>query len=173
MSEPFIGEIRVFANSFVPGDCWFPCDGRQLPIRQYQALCAVIGTIYGGDGVNNFNLPDLRGAAPVQQGLGSYYQYQIGHPAGAAFVTLEETELPYHTHAATATSAKATSNDPTGRIWAKAKGTSLYATMNDTPVPMYPDALSMSGDSVAHSNVQPCLGMFFAIAWDGIFPQRP
>jgi microcystin-dependent protein len=90
-------------------------------------------------------------------------------------VTLNAAELPNHTHAATATSAKATSNNPVGRIWAKAKGTSLYATTNDNPVPMNESALGVSGSQTpqAHDNVQPCLGMYFAMAYEGMFPVRP
>lgn len=173
MSAPFIGEIRVFANSYVPDDSWFPCDGRQLDVNDYQALCAVIGFTYGGDGRNYFNLPDLRGTAPVQQGMGENYLYRIGQPVGEVFETLDEKTLANHTHAANATSAKATSSDPTGRIWARSSGVALYAMTNDDPVPMYSGALDVSGSGEAHSNVQPCLGMYFAIAWDGVFPVRP
>ena len=69
MSEPFVGEIRMFGGTFAPMG-WFLCDGRTLQISQYQTLFALIGNTYGGDGVNNFNLPDLRGRIPVDQGAG-------------------------------------------------------------------------------------------------------
>ena len=114
MSEPFVGEIRMFGGTFAPMG-WFFCDGRLLQVSQYQTLFALIGNTYGGDGVNNFNLPDLRGRIPVDQGAG----YTIAQKGGAEIVTLVPGEMPAHSHLATATSqATGTVSNPQGNVWA-------------------------------------------------------
>ncbi|MCM2357373.1 MAG: tail fiber protein [Geobacteraceae bacterium] len=174
MSDPFIGEIRIFAGSYAP-DGWLPCNGQRLSVSSpYTALFAVIGKFYGGDGSTYFNLPNLQGFAPLNQGQGAGLTNQvIGKAGGATTVTLNPSQMPSHTHTAAATNAKATSNDPTGRIWAKAAGVCLYATTNVSPVAMNGSALGPSGSQGAHNNIQPCLGVNFAIAWQGIFPVKP
>lgn len=175
MSEPFIGEIRIIAENFAPQG-WFFCNGDKVSINQYTPLYAVIGTLYGGDGRTNFALPDLRGCAPICQGQGPGLTNQtIGEFGGTNTVALDISKTPSHTHTVAATNAVGTSNDPTGRIWARYAGLSLYSTTNDNPVPMSTNALGVSGspDPINHDNVQPCLGINFAIAWEGVFPARP
>lgn len=173
MSDPFIGEIRIFAGSYAP-DGWLPCNGQQLNPSQYAALYAVIGPAYGGDGRTYFNLPNLQGYAPMNQGQGPGLTNQvIAEAGGATTETLDQSQMPSHTHTATGTNAAGTSNDPTGRIWAKNVGTAaLYATTNVKPVQMSAAALGVSGSGSPHANVQPCLGVNFAIAWAGLFPIR-
>lgn len=175
MSDPFIGEISIIAESFAPQG-WLFCNGQQLPIPQYQELYAVIGTLYGGDGRATFALPDLRGRAPMGQGQGpGLTNRAIGKTGGTNTVTLDTSKMPSHTHTVAATNAVGTSNDPTGRIWARYAGLSLYSTTNDNPVPMSTSALGSSGSTgtINHDNVQPCLGINFVIAFEGVYPTRP
>lgn len=169
MEVPFIGEIRIFAGTFAP-EGWLFCNGQSLSISEYTSFFAVIGAKYGGEGREKFSLPDLRGRAPM--GCPGLTNQTIGKSEGINAVTLNPSQIPSHTHSVNGTNAKATSNDPAGRIWAKATGTSLYATTNNSPVPMNANALGVSGSSsiISHNNVQPCLGINFIIAWDGVFP---
>ena len=102
--EPFVGEINYVAFNFAP-DGWLQCDGQTLPFSQYQALYSLIGTTYGGDGVTNFKLPDMRGKIPVHQGQhpgGSVFT--LGQTSGAENATLTINNMPAHNHPATATS---------------------------------------------------------------------
>src|SRR5689334_9834147 len=122
MAEPFLSEIRMFSFNFAPKG-WATCDGQLLPIAQNQALFALLGTTYGGDGRTNFALPDLRGRVPIHNGPG----YVIGQKAGEAAHTLTTAEIPAHTHTATGNSATATQAAPAGNLCASA-GVNPYAT---------------------------------------------
>ena len=94
MSEPYVGEIRIFPGNFAPFG-WALCDGALMSIANYEVLFNLIGTTYGGDGMNTFALPDLRGRAPIHQGAG----FIIGQSGGTETVTLAANQLPTHTHA--------------------------------------------------------------------------
>src|SRR5712692_3721586 len=100
MAQPYIGEIRIFAEHFAPAG-WMFCQGQQLPISEYETLFQLIGTTYGGDGQETFNLPDLQGRAPMHmgQGPGITQNYQIGEKGGVESVTLTTQTIPIHTHA--------------------------------------------------------------------------
>lgn len=127
--DPFIGEIQMVGFNFAPRG-WVICDGRLLPIRQYTALFALLGTTYGGDGINTFAVPDLRARVPIGQGAGpGLTPYNMGQMGGAEFQTLTIGNLPAHTHTATvggsatgkimATNDAGTTSDPLGGIFAK------------------------------------------------------
>src|ERR1700719_3747370 len=104
MSQPFVGEIRMFAGNFAPFG-WSFCSGALLPISQYEVLYTLIGTTYGGDGVNTFALPDLLGRRPVHQGQGAALTNQVaGAPGGVETVMVLTSQLPVHTHAVRAVS---------------------------------------------------------------------
>jgi microcystin-dependent protein len=164
MSDPFIGEIRMFAGTREPID-WAFCQGQLLPISQYDALYALLGTTYGGDGINTFALPDLRGRIPVHQGSG----YVLGQAGGAETVTLTTNQLPSHTHVPLAAGA-ATSNSPAGAFWADSPLTQ-YST--DTPnTTMNAAAVQAGGGSQPHENMSPYLAINFIIALVGIFPSQ-
>lgn len=172
MSEPFIGEIGIIAENFEPQG-WFFCNGQTLPITGYTVLYAVIGTVYGGDGRTTFNLPDLRGRAPICQGQGTgLTQRPIGIAGGKNTATLGLQQLPSHTHTAMGTNATGISNDPTGRIWAKVAGFNLYSSTNNNLVALSTNATGPAGSAgtIAHDNVQPCLGINFVIAYEGVYP---
>lgn len=167
MSQPFLGEIRMFSFNFAPKG-WSFCNGQLLAISQNQALFSILGTTYGGNGQTTFALPDLRSRTPIHWGTGGGGSYAIGQQAGAENHTLLVSEMPQHTHAATGNSGSPDSPTPGNNYWA-AGGQIFAASANST---MAPNALPNAGGSQPHTNIQPCLTVSFAIALQGIFPSR-
>lgn len=175
MSESFVGEIRLFGFPRVP-DGWLACDGSLLPISQYDVLFALIGTTYGGDGVNSFALPDLRGRVPIHQGSGpGLPSVAIGQRAGTESVTLLTTQLPSHSHPVHATSAAANATMPGPAVQLGAlPGSQMYVTdiAGASASMMNPVAVSPTGGSQAHNNLMPTLTVSYCIATSGIFPSQ-
>jgi microcystin-dependent protein len=165
MSQPYVGEIRIFAGNFAPSG-WAICDGTLLPISQYDVLFVLIGTTYGGDGQNTFALPDLRSRVPLHQGA----SFIIGENGGAESVTLTVNQIPAHTHAAAASSGAGSSHDPTGNIWANWTG-SQYSDQGINGS-MSSAAMTSAGGSQPHDNMPPFLGLNFIISLFGIFPSQ-
>jgi microcystin-dependent protein len=170
MSEPFVGEIRMFAGNFAPRG-WAFCDGQLLAISQNDALFSLLGTIYGGDGRVTFGLPDARGRIPIHAGSGpGLTSRNLGSRGGSEQVTLTVNQLPAHTHAWSATNSPATSNSPAGAAPANATGdvyTSDFRAEN-----MANNSISNMGGSQSHINLQPFLCINFIIALFGIYPSR-
>jgi len=173
MSEPFVGEIRMFSGTFAPVG-WSFCDGTLFPIADYNVLYQLIGTTYGGDGVTNFAVPDLRGRLPVHQGTGQSV-YTLGQKGGAENVTLITSQLPAHTHSLRATS--------TGQVPSPANAFPAVATSTQTGIQVYgptgaaptslsPAIIQSSGGSQAHDNFQPYLCVNFIIALNGVYPSQ-
>jgi microcystin-dependent protein len=158
-----MGEIRTFAFDFAPRG-WALCQGQTMPINQYQALFALLGTTYGGDGVITFKLPDLRDRAPVHVGPG-YSQGQVG---GEAAHQLTQAETPNHGHTVSA-HPTATTASPAGALWAGSAKT-VFATSPTTQ--MSAAAVASAGNDQPHDNMPPYLVLNFAIATTGIFPSR-
>ena len=132
MSEPFVGEIRMFAGNFAPQG-WAFCDGQLLSVNQNDALFSLLGTIYGGDGRTTFGLPDLRGRLPMHAGTGPGLSPQrMGSMGGQENVTLTVNEMPAHSHSANAQSVTANSNDPHGRMLATSTLADAFATADPT-----------------------------------------
>ena len=171
MSNPFIGEIRIFGGNFAPTG-WAFCDGRLLSIAEYDTLFTLIGTTYGGDGQQTFALPDLRGRLPLHQGVDGGTPYVIGAQGGVETVTLTQNQLPVHTHALSASATTPTQLVPTGNVTAEA--TKRFYTANATNLqPMAANAIgSSTGGSQPHSNLQPYLCVSFIISLFGIFPSQ-
>ncbi len=171
MSDPYIGEIRMFGGNFAPRG-WAFCDGSVLPINQYSALFALIGTTYGGDGQITFALPDLRGRVPLHSGSSSVGSVTLGERGGTEAVTLTAAQAA-HTHVLNATANQATSTDPAGRVLATTPrgGKRLYAAppANTT---LHGSSVGSAGGSQPHSNMQPYLAVNFVIALEGIFPSQ-
>lgn len=170
MSDPFIGEIRMFAGNFAPVG-WAFCDGQLQSIAQNNALFALIGTIYGGDGQTTFALPDLRGRVPISQGQGPGLSPRtIGQSFGVESVTLLQSHIPAHSHSQVASTNPASlSAGPSGAPATPA--TNLYAGGNADAV-MAQTAVASTGGSQPHSNMAPYLALNFIIALEGVFPSR-
>jgi microcystin-dependent protein len=169
--SPFVAQIQIFPYNFPPRG-WAFCNGQILSISQNTALFSLLGTTYGGNGITNFALPDLRGRVAVHQGQGpGLSSYELGEMAGEETVTLLSTQMPAHTHVA---NANTVGNDygPAG-VWATdAGGFSQYGTTPDAAQTMAPDALTSAGGSAPHNNLQPYLTMNYCIALQGIYPPR-
>jgi microcystin-dependent protein len=173
VSEPFIGEIRIFGGNFAPID-WAFCDGSLQSISENDALFTLIGTTYGGDGVNTFALPDLRGRFPIHQGTDNTGNTAIiGQRGGSESVTVTLAQLPSHPHSAKAVKASAVSS-PVGAAWSAAP-TPAYTAPGanaDQSTVMGPAAIASVGGGQPHENMSPYLGMNFIISLFGIFPSQ-
>jgi microcystin-dependent protein len=188
--DAFIGEIRAFANSYYP-DGWLPCDGSSQSISTYQALFAVIGTRFGGNGQTNFQLPDLRGSALVSAGQNPYgTNFPFAQARGTEQVTLTTTNnLPVHNH----TFNGVTGGAPTAKLSIADNSTSFisnygylsagaatvapaYLTAPQTPVALNPTTISPAGGRNGvcspHENRSPFVAInYYICATDGYYPQ--
>lgn len=177
MSDPFIGEIRMFAGTFAPYG-WLFCDGTTYPIQAYQPLAAVIGTIYGNTGINTFKVPDLRDKVPMHHGQGiGLTNRVIGAAGGAATVALNLAQMPTHTHNVMCKNAPPTADvktNPANNVWG-ACSKPIYGSASTNLVAMSGGAVGSTGTvtPVAHNNIQPYLTIGFIIAWNGVWPERP
>jgi|SRR5665213_1231587 len=164
MSEQFLGEIRVFGFGFAPKG-WAQCNGQTMAIQQNQALFSLLGTAFGGNGMQNFQLPNLQGRTPISMASPSL----IGTAAGTENITPNASQLPAHGHTFLASSATANLNTP-GPANALASGGTCYAPAVGL-LPMNAGALG-GGSAQPHNNVQPTLVLNFCIALTGIYPSR-
>lgn len=176
MAEPFLSEIRIFSFNYAPQG-WAMCNGQLLPINQNQALFALLGTTYGGNGQNNFALPDLRGRAPDHFGNG----HGLGEGGGEMVHTLTLNELPTHLHGFNANScvasatANASAGAPTSNYWANSGKTCFSTADQNNPInsgAMNASTVGTVGGSQPHQNMQPYLVLNFCIALLGIFPSQ-
>jgi microcystin-dependent protein len=171
MSEPFFGEIRMFAGNFAPSG-WSLCDGQLLSISQNDALFSLLGTIYGGDGETTFGLPDLRGRIPIHAGSGpGLSPRQLGAKSGAENVTITTNQLPSHTHTVKGTNDASNSTEPAGRVPASSTSIDLYVNTAPT-VDFNASAVPGVGGNQSHNNLMPYLCINFIIALFGIYPSR-
>ena len=167
MSEPFLAEVRIFPYNFAPRG-WAFCNGQLLPINQNQALFALVGTIYGGNGQTTFALPNLQGRTPIGVGQGpGLSPYVDGETGGQDEVVLTVQELPSHTHSLMAVSGAATTGVPGGTVAPATSGAAVYAPAQNL-VAMAP----IGGTAQGHQNRQPYTVLNFCIAIQGIFPSR-
>jgi microcystin-dependent protein len=173
MADPFLGEIRIFAGNFAPTS-WALCNGQLMAISQNTALFSILGTQYGGDGKTTFALPNLQGNAPMHQGQGPGLSVRVvGETGGATSATLIMNQMAIHTHSLSAASSLASGRDPTNNPLARSRNGSAYGTNpNLNVVNMSTQAVSQTGGSQPHNNMQPYLGLTFIIALAGIFPPR-
>jgi microcystin-dependent protein len=165
MSQPYIGEIRMFAGNFAPAG-WMFCEGQLLPIVDYETLFNLIGTTYGGDGQSTFALPDLRGRLPLHQGSG----FTLAETGGVETVTLTTQQIPAHSHIVTAAGSGTATTSPSGGSLADGLAV-IYerATGNEATMGT---ALGPTGGSQPHSNFQPYLCVDFIISMFGVFPSQ-
>ena len=165
MSQPFVGEIRMFPGNFAPVG-WAFCNGALIAISQNDALFNLIGTTYGGDGQTTFALPDLRSRVPIHQGT----SFPLGQRSGAETVTLTVAQIPSHTHAPQAVVPSGSQAGPGGAAWAQS-ALDQFST-NAPSTAMAPQALSQSGGSQPHDNMVPYLAINFILSLFGIFPTQ-
>ena len=166
MSQPYVGEIRMFAGNFAPAG-WMFCDGSLLPISEYETLFNLIGTTYGGDGQSTFQLPDLRGRLPIHQGNG----FTLAETGGVETVTLTAAQIPAHSHPFLASTTAGATRDPSGNVLGTAVGGSFYRQQAPTAA-LGASSISSTGGSQPHDNFQPYLCISFIISLFGVFPSQ-
>jgi len=170
MSQPYVGEIRIFGGNFAPVG-WMFCEGQLLPISEYDTLFNLIGTTYGGDGQSTFALPDLRGRIPVHAGTSVNGSFILGQPAGVETVTLTVQQIPSHTHPALAATGGNAVASPANNTWGPVTASNPYTdhapdnTMNGA-------SLGLTGGSQPHDNFMPYLCVDFIISLFGVFPSQ-
>ncbi len=170
MSEPFVGEIRMFAGNYAPRG-WAFCDGQLLAVSQNDALFSLLGTVYGGDGRTTFGLPDLRGRVPIHPGTGpGLSPVRQGQKGGQEDVTLTVNQLPSHNHSYGASSGAAQNTAPSGTALASPTA-DIYANATSLAA-MAGDMIPRVGGGQSHTNLQPFLCINFIIALFGIYPSR-
>jgi len=184
MDDPYLGQIMMFGGNFAIRG-WAFCDGQLLPISQYNALFAILGTTFGGDGRTTFGLPDLRGRVAIQPGRGpGLSDYRLGEKGGTETVTLVSSQIPSHNHTSTlkASATDATIGTPTANASLATPGAmagrAFTGTLGyDSAAP----GVNLNSGSVvgghtgggqSHTNIQPFLGIYHLIALQGIFPSR-
>ncbi len=165
MADPFLSEIRIFSFGFAPRG-WALCNGQLLPINQNQALFALLGTTFGGNGQTTFALPNLRGRVPMHVGNGLI----LGQQAGAEVHTLLASEMAAHTHQVKASANSPSVTSPNGNFWAANTGFSPYGTLADASMSAL--AVGNAGGNQPHENRSPNLTLNFCIALQGIFPSQ-
>ena len=171
MSEPFIGEIRMFGFNFAPRG-WALCNGQQLAIQQNAALFSLLGTTYGGNGVSTFQLPNLQGRVPIHMGTGAGLSTQVpGEMSGSENTTLLVSNLPSHNHTLAVNSGAGTQASPSGTYLAESDRRDFQFASSSNAT-MAASAISSIGSNIPISIMQPYLVVNFCIALVGIFPSR-
>ncbi|GAB3521517.1 phage tail protein [Emticicia fontis] len=171
--DEYMGIIKPWVGLFVPEN-WALCDGSVLPIQQNEALYAIIGTMYGGDGRTTFGLPDLRGRAPVGPAT-TPTPKPLGLKSGAETVTINSSTFPTHTHGSNGLNGARETTSPTNNYLGIAAG-NFYCQQDpgDTLLPMNPRVISTAlGGSQPHNNMSPFLVVNYIICVNGLFPERP
>jgi microcystin-dependent protein len=172
MGQPYVGEIRMFGGNFAPNG-WRFCQGQTLQISEYEVLFQLIGTTYGGDGEQTFNLPNLAGRLPMHQGTNQGTAFVMGESAGVENVTLTTQQIPNHTHPLLATSDVAGVNAPANNLLGATTGATTLAYGTDNPkLTLAPGSISFVGGNQPHENMQPYLSVSFIIALYGVFPSQ-
>jgi microcystin-dependent protein len=172
MAQPYVGEIRMFAGNFPPNG-WMFCEGQTLPISENEVLFQLIGTTYGGDGEETFNLPNLASRVPMHMGTGpDGTTYQIGEMAGTEQETLSMQQIPNHTHPLTASTAGGSDPNPGGKVLATTGGGIFLYYNGAVDANMNAQSITPVGGSQPHENTQPFLCVNFIISLFGIFPSQ-
>jgi microcystin-dependent protein len=166
MSQPYYGEIRMFAGNFAPNG-WMFCEGQMLPISENDVLFNLIGTTYGGDGQSTFALPDLRGRVPIHVGNG----VSLAETGGVETVTLTTQQMAAHPHPLLASAGIANDPSPTNNVLGESSAISMYQSASPT-APMAPQSIGSVGGTQPHNNFQPYQCVNFIISLYGIFPSQ-
>ena len=166
MSEPYVGEIRMFGGNYAPAG-WALCQGQLMSIAENTTLFELIGTTYGGDGENTFGLPNLASRLPVHMGAG----FALGQLGGEEAVTLTTQQIPVHSHAVTAGAASGSQSSPAGNVLADSAAVALY-NGNAPNQSLAAQTVQAAGASQPHDNMQPFLAINFIISLFGVFPSQ-
>ena len=164
MSQPFVGEIRMFGGNFAPAG-WMFCEGQLLPISENETLFQLIGTTYGGDGQSTFALPDLRGRLPIHQGNG----FVLAQTGGVEQVTLTTQQIPVHSHPMQASGDPAASPNVQNDVIVTPASATPFS-INNANLPLAAQSITSDGGSQPHTNFQPYLCIDFIISLFGVFP---
>jgi microcystin-dependent protein len=168
VSQPYVGEIRMFAGNFAPAG-WMFCEGQLLPISEFETLFNLIGTTYGGDGQSTFQLPDLRGRLPIHQGNG----FTLAETGGVEQVTLTVSQIPGHSHPFLGSTDAGATKNVAGNVLATVVAGSVYVQQPPTSAAALNAATTGStGGSQPHDNFQPYLCVDFIISLFGVFPSQ-
>lgn len=170
MAQPYVGEIRMFGGNFAPVG-WAFCNGQLMPISENETLFQLIGTTYGGDGQETFQLPDLQGRVPIHQGTNQGNTFQMGETGGVETVTLQVSQIPNHTHLVLANAVQGDQVSPGNNFPANSFNVTVY--VNESPNGnMSAGAVQPIGGGQPHENMQPYLAISFIISLFGIFPSQ-
>ena len=170
MSEPFIGEIRMFGGNFAPAG-WATCDGQLMPISGNDALFNLIGTTYGGNGTSNFALPNLAARVPIHYGQGQSSSYVMGQLAGTPTVTLNGNQIPSHNHGFVASTSNGGQASPQNAFVASPTGVKEWLP-HPAVAAMNSSSILNTGGSQPHENMMPYLVVTFIISLFGIYPTQ-
>jgi len=174
MADPFIGEIRMVGFTYAPKD-WANADGQLLQVAEHNALFALYGDLYGGDGRQTFGLPDLRGRVPIHTGRGpGLPDYDMGMRGGTPEVTLGEAQIPAHTHGAEVHASSQTGDQatPLNHYWAVPSRTTPFRADHDVTMNANAVDVESAGGSQPHQNMPPFLTIRFCVSLAGMFPPR-
>jgi microcystin-dependent protein len=172
MTTPYVGEIRMFGFQRIPLG-WLACNGSLVSIAENEVLYTLLGTVYGGDGMTTFGLPDLRGQVPIHQGSAPGLTTRVlGQRGGSENVTLLQSNLPPHTHPFTATSAVATTDTPNQTTLHAAQTADTAYMAAPANIALGAASVGNSGNGLSHNNIMPTLVVSYCIAASGIFPSR-
>lgn len=174
MAEPFISEITIFAGNFVPRG-WAACDGTEMPANQIGPIRGLIGSTYGGDGVNTIRLPNLNNNAPMHPGYApGLSNRKIGETGGDKTITLSDNQMPMHEHSLNGRQAgqsgSGNSTNPANAAFAVSSGVASYHSKTNSLVSAARDLLPHVGDNQPHNNMHPFIGMRYIIALQGAYP---
>lgn len=177
MSDPFTGEIQIYAFTFAPYN-WAMCAGQLMPIQQNTALFSLLGTTFGGNGTSNYQLPNFIGNAACGQGAGSGLTPRtMGETFGSDSVSLLYNQMPTHNHGATIynqpTQANRTGIPATGDAVITPENVQILAATATPNINFPVQTIGSTGGGQAHENQQPYLTLNFCICLSGVFPQRP
>ena len=180
MAEPFVGQILTFAGTFAPLN-YALCNGQILQISQNQTLYQLIGTTYGGDGVQTFALPNLQSRLPLHAGQGNGLSpYVLGQASGSENVTLTTSQIPSHSHAVNVVTGQGTLATPGSSAFlasqapAPAGNADTYQPYSaaNIAIPLASNSVTQTGQSLPHPNIQPVQAVTYCIALYGIFPTQ-
>jgi microcystin-dependent protein len=172
MSEPYVGEIRMFAGNFAPAG-WAFCDGSLQQISENEALFSLIGTTYGGDGQETYALPNLNNRVPIHQGTSPFGTQRImGESAGVESVTLTTNQIPVHNHTLVVDTEPADAAVPSGKVLARAQIDMYTSQAPSGSATLDPGTLAPAGGSQPHDNLMPYVGIHFIISLFGFYPNR-